>query len=102
MTGTSTKDRDHIERFLGSGVDHPTLALVYGRRRIGKSTLLSRVAREHEGFYWEATRSATAVQLERLGEAPSAPEPFRQSCSCSPRTSPASCRGRQVAETTSS
>lgn len=30
MTGTSTKDRDHIERFLGSGVDHPTLALVYG------------------------------------------------------------------------
>jgi AAA+ ATPase superfamily predicted ATPase len=64
-----TSDEEHVEQFVGSGVGHPTLGLVYGRRRIGKSTLLSRVARAHGGFYWEATRSTTKVQLGRLGAA---------------------------------
>lgn len=32
--------RDTIESFIDSGVDRNTLGLVYGRRRIGKSTLL--------------------------------------------------------------
>ncbi|MBM3268129.1 MAG: ATP-binding protein [Candidatus Sericytochromatia bacterium] len=58
-----------LETFLESGVDRPTLGLVYGRRRIGKSTLLEGVARERRGFYWEATRSEAAVHLARLGEA---------------------------------
>lgn len=60
---------EQVERFIGSGADRATLGLVYGRRRIGKSTLLSRTARSHNGFYWEATRSTAAVQLARLGEA---------------------------------
>jgi uncharacterized protein len=61
--------RTHLERFLDSGVAHPTLALLYGRRRIGKSTLLARLTEAHGGFYWEATRGEPAVQLARLGEA---------------------------------
>ncbi|HEX9887037.1 MAG TPA: hypothetical protein VGA70_11145 [Longimicrobiales bacterium] len=61
--------RQPIEEFLDSGADRPTLGLVYGRRRIGKSTLLSEVARERGGFYWEATRGETAVHLARLGQA---------------------------------
>jgi len=58
-----------ISRFLGSDADRPTLGLVYGRRRIGKSTLLQRIATERGGFYWEATRGEPAVQMTRLGEA---------------------------------
>jgi AAA+ ATPase superfamily predicted ATPase len=61
--------RSHIESFLDSGVDKPTLALVYGRRRIGKSTLLERVTADRGGFYWEATRGESAIHLARLGEA---------------------------------
>jgi AAA+ ATPase superfamily predicted ATPase len=63
---------DHLAdatRFLDSGIPRHSLALVYGRRRIGKSTLLSRLARERRGFYWEATRADTAVHLARLGTA---------------------------------
>lgn len=61
--------RGHVETFLDSGVDRPTLGLVYGRRRIGKSTLLERLTADRRGFYWEATRAETAVHLDRLGEA---------------------------------
>lgn len=59
----------HVEAFLDSGVGHPTLGLVYGRRRIGKSTLLERLTLDREGFYWEATRGESAVHLARLGDA---------------------------------
>ncbi len=66
-------DRDSsraaVESFVTSRVDRHTLGLVYGRRRIGKSTLLEANAREHQGFYWEATRTEPAIQLARLGEA---------------------------------
>ena len=58
-----------IESFLESGAGHSTLGLVYGRRRIGKSTLLQRIVLARGGFYWEATRTAPAVHLARLGEA---------------------------------
>src|SRR2546427_12471901 len=61
--------RQHVDRFIDSGAGRHTLGLVYGRRRIGKSTLLEAVARERDGFYWEATRTETAIQLSRLGEA---------------------------------
>ncbi|MFF1815712.1 ATP-binding protein [Kribbella sp. NPDC058245] len=61
--------RQHVERFIDSAADRHTLGLVYGRRRIGKSTLLEAVTRERGGFYWEATRTETAIQLSRLGEA---------------------------------
>jgi AAA+ ATPase superfamily predicted ATPase len=61
--------RDHLERFVDSGADRHTLGLVYGRRRIGKSTLLEALAHDRGGFYWEATRTESAIQLARLGEA---------------------------------
>ena len=65
----SSSYRRHVERFVDSAATRPTLGLVYGRRRIGKSTLLEAVARERGGFYWEATRSEAPIQLARLGEA---------------------------------
>lgn len=65
----SSPYRDAVESFLDSGVERHTLGLVYGRRRIGKSTLLDQLAAERGGFYWEATRTETTVQLARLGEA---------------------------------
>lgn len=61
------QERAAVEQFLESGVPHPTLGLVYGRRRIGKSTLLAGVSRARDGLYWEATRTDAAVQLARLG-----------------------------------
>ncbi|HEX8694701.1 MAG TPA: hypothetical protein VF746_19910 [Longimicrobium sp.] len=61
--------RVHIEAFFDSGVDRNTLGLVYGRRRIGKSTLLEALTAERGGFYWEATRGEAAIHLTRLGEA---------------------------------
>lgn len=64
-----THYRDHVETFLGSGADRHTLGLVYGRRRIGKSTLLEAVTHDRGGFYWEATRTESAIQLARLGDA---------------------------------
>ncbi|MDX2207459.1 MAG: hypothetical protein SFU57_07435 [Gemmatimonadales bacterium] len=60
---------EHLESFLGSAAPQATLALLYGRRRIGKSTLLMSLVERHQGFYWEATRGESAVQLSRLGEA---------------------------------
>lgn len=60
--------RDQVMRFVESGADRHTLGLLYGRRRIGKSTLLEAVARDRGGFYWEATRTGSAIQLARLGE----------------------------------
>ncbi len=62
-------DRSRVEAFIDSDVPHSTLGLVYGRRRIGKSTLLATLAAERNGFYWEATRTDAAVQLARLGAA---------------------------------
>lgn len=42
---------------------------MYGRRRIGKSTLLHGLCVGRGGFYWEATRGEPSIQLGRLGEA---------------------------------
>jgi AAA+ ATPase superfamily predicted ATPase len=42
---------------------------MYGRRRIGKSTLLVEEVEQRGGFYFEATRVETAVHLDRLGAA---------------------------------
>lgn len=61
--------REILERFIDSPAKVNTLALVYGRRRIGKSTLLADLTTERQGFYWEATRAEPAVHLGRLGDA---------------------------------
>lgn len=55
--------------FIEAPVERALLGLVYGRRRIGKSTLLVAESRARSGFYYEATRVETPVQLERLGTA---------------------------------
>ncbi len=65
----STDVVGELDGFIANGPARNTLALVYGRRRIGKSTALARLARDRGGFYWEATRAKTPIQLERLGGA---------------------------------
>ena len=47
----------------------PELAFVLGRRRAGKSFLLSRFARDVEGLYYQATRRTEAEQLSTLSAA---------------------------------
>jgi AAA+ ATPase superfamily predicted ATPase len=61
------QDKAALETFLDSSIDRPLLGLVYGRRRIGKSTMLVEQAQRRGGFYFEAIRAETPVQLERLG-----------------------------------
>lgn len=60
-------DQRAIADFIDSRPDRPLLGIVYGRRRIGKSTLLVEEVRRRGGFYFEATRMATRAQLDRLG-----------------------------------
>jgi AAA+ ATPase superfamily predicted ATPase len=60
---------EELAGFIDRGPARNTLALMYGRRRIGKSTTLSSLTRERNGFYWEATRAETPIQLQRLGAA---------------------------------
>ena len=62
-------DRDIVSDFIDTAADRPLLGLVYGRRRIGKSTLLVNEVEKRNGFYFEATRVSTRVQLDRLGTA---------------------------------
>lgn len=64
-----TSARRPLADFLDARVKRHTLGLMYGRRRIGKSTLLHELVRARGGFYWEATRGEPAVHLARLGEA---------------------------------
>lgn len=61
--------RNQVADFIDTPIGRPLLGLVYGRRRIGKSTLLVNEAQRRNGFYFEATRAATRVQLDRLGAA---------------------------------
>ncbi|MEX0599057.1 MAG: hypothetical protein WD205_00360 [Rhodothermales bacterium] len=61
--------RQPLTDFLDAPVQRHTLGLVYGRRRIGKSTLLHELVSARGGFYWEATRGEPAIHLARLGEA---------------------------------
>ncbi len=58
-----------VGEFIETGVDRPLLGILYGRRRIGKSTLLVEQVRSRGGFYFEATRTETPIQLDRLGGA---------------------------------
>lgn len=61
-------ESESVERFVDGEANRNTLALVYGRRRIGKSTLLSTLTRDRGGFYWEATRAESPIHLARLGD----------------------------------
>jgi uncharacterized protein len=46
--------------------ERPELAFVLGRRRVGKSFLLSRFARDVQGLYHQATRRTEAEQIATL------------------------------------
>lgn len=65
----SDHDQRQLATFLDSDAPRPLLGLVYGRRRIGKSTLLVQETEARDGFYFEAIHVETPVQLERLGTA---------------------------------
>ena len=58
-----------VNDFLDSPAQRSLLGLVYGRRRIGKSTMLVREVEKRHGFYFEAIKVSTPTQLERLGDA---------------------------------
>lgn len=64
-------DRDHEWNALAAmcGSDRPELAFLVGRRRVGKSFVLSRFAREVGGLYYQATRRTEAEQLASLSRA---------------------------------
>ena len=47
----------------------PQLAMFWGRRRVGKTYLLSHFARRHRAVFFGATQQSEAVELRRLGEA---------------------------------
>lgn len=51
------------------GRDRPELIFALGRRRVGKSFVLSRFAREVGGVYYQATRRTEAEQLAGLSHA---------------------------------
>lgn len=61
-------DRDYEWRTLTSmwGKARPDLVFVVGRRRVGKSFLLSRFCREVDGIYYQATRRTEPEQLAGL------------------------------------
>lgn len=61
-------DRDLDWRTLATlwGKRRPDLVFAIGRRRVGKSFLLSRFAREVGGIYYQATRRTEAEQLGSL------------------------------------
>lgn len=58
-----------LRQFVSSAVPSSSLGIVWGRRRIGKSFLLATLAEQAAGFYFEATRGASAETLEELGVA---------------------------------
>ncbi len=65
--------------FSSAPVDHSTLGIVWGRRRIGKSFLLSQLG-DQQGLYYEAVRGSASEALRELGvavaEAVGAPAPL--------------------------
>jgi len=50
---------------LHEGLDatHPCIAIVLGRRRVGKSRLLAEVTRDRPSIYYQATRVASSLSL---------------------------------------
>jgi uncharacterized protein len=72
---------DRLTSFATSTSGEPRLALVYGRRRQGKSLLLTALCEQTGGFYWEAAEAESTQNLVALSAAWSrwsaAPHPVR-------------------------
>ena len=64
------EERRRLNRLLSN--DQSGLAIVYGRRRVGKSRLLIECCEKSNGIYWVADESSAVVQrkyfVERLSE----------------------------------
>ncbi|MGH3612453.1 MAG: ATP-binding protein [Pseudonocardia sp.] len=58
-----------LARFVAAPVAGPTLAVVHGRRRHGKSALLRGMTDVTGGFYYQAVEGAAAEQLRDFGRA---------------------------------
>lgn len=74
MTEPPLLDREHEWGALDgawarAAAGEPQLVVVWGRRRVGKTFLLSHFARGRRSVYFGATEQAEAVELGRLGEA---------------------------------
>lgn len=61
-----THEWSRLVDFATSGLPHSTLGLVWGRRRIGKSFLLSQLG-ERYGLYFQAVRGTAGEALAELG-----------------------------------
>jgi len=65
-------DRDaewaDLERFVTSATPGIRVGVLYGRRRLGKSFLLRRLAREHRGLYHMALEEEPAPALHRFAD----------------------------------
>jgi AAA+ ATPase superfamily predicted ATPase len=65
-------DRDEewadLAEFAGSSLPGLRIAIVYGRRRQGKSYLLRRLAEANGGLYHLATEQAEAISVRRFGD----------------------------------
>lgn len=67
-------DREEERRDLGLAWERaargePQLAVLWGRRRVGKTFLLAWLARQHRSVFFGATEQAEAVELSRFGDA---------------------------------
>lgn len=61
-----TREIKRMEKALGA--DSPQLVVVYGRRRVGKSTLIRKVLHEGEDVYFQADETQVANQLHLLAK----------------------------------
>jgi uncharacterized protein len=58
-----------LSRFVENAAYEPRLALVYGRRRQGKSLLLTSLCTQSGGFYWEALDGEATQNLVSISAA---------------------------------
>ncbi len=57
-----------LAAFVESDIRHPTLGIVYGRRRQGKTLLLETLCDATDGFFFEGMQGADAQNLARISE----------------------------------
>lgn len=57
-----------LEQFAGSSAPGLRIGILYGRRRLGKSFMLRRLAREHRGLYHMAAEEEQGPALQRFAD----------------------------------